>query len=98
MRSSEAAGQCNAEQNTFLNKNETMDGLHTNETKVDIENRAKKGHIYGVNDSPPLSVTIICGLQVRIYTHGNKLRSSYVNTRVDFILHYIKKFSINRKF
>ena len=65
MTSSEANEISNAEQSTFLTKKENMDLGDMKETKVDIENRVKKGHIYGVNDSPPLSVTIICGLQVR---------------------------------
>ena len=53
------------EQTVFIYKSSNMDEIDTKDTKVQIENRTKKGHIYGVNDSPPLSVTIICGLQVR---------------------------------
>ena len=34
------------------------------DTSVRIEDKRKKGHIYGVNESPPIYITIICGLQV----------------------------------
>ena len=31
---------------------------------VEVENYADKALIYGVNDTPPIHITIVCGLQV----------------------------------
>ncbi|KAH3831450.1 hypothetical protein DPMN_104717 [Dreissena polymorpha] len=43
------------------NTDEKLDGL--NDVKVSSENLTGKHLIYGVNDTPPLHVTFICGLQ-----------------------------------
>ena len=36
------------------------------DTEVVFEDKAKKQLIYGVSDTPPIHVTIICGLQVKL--------------------------------
>ena len=46
----------NEEEETSLGQKEDM--------SVAVENKTNKMHIYGVNDSPPLQITIISGLQV----------------------------------
>ena len=35
--------------------------------QVEIENYVDKALIYGVSDSPPIHITIVCGLQVSSY-------------------------------
>ena len=44
---------------------------------VVFEDTAKKQLIYGVSESPPIHVTIICGLQVKIKTGGRSLMLKY---------------------
>ena len=38
----------------------------TKDVEVKIENYADKALIYGINDTPPIHITIICGLQVSL--------------------------------
>ena len=35
--------------------------------QVEVENYVEKALIYGVNDSPPIHITVVCGLQVSIH-------------------------------
>ncbi|WAQ93740.1 S23A2-like protein [Mya arenaria] len=45
--------------------------VETEETQVYIENYKDKLLIYGINDSPPIHVTIICALQVAVCASKN---------------------------
>ena len=52
---------------SFYNSNEEAIPMgEDNDMVVKIEDRRTKVHIYGVNDSPPIHITIISGLQVKL--------------------------------
>ena len=46
------------------NEEEEMPLCVKEDMAVAVENKTNKVHIYGVNDSPPLHITVISGLQV----------------------------------
>ena len=50
----------------YQSNDETMPMGEDNAMVVKIEDKRTKVHIYGVNDSPPIHITIISGLQVKL--------------------------------
>ena len=50
----------------YMSNEEAIPMGEDNDMVVKIEDKRTKVHIYGVNDSPPIHITIISGLQVKL--------------------------------